>query len=133
MILIDTSVIIDVLKNASNDKVSLLKNAIDNKTPCGISIFTYAEVLQGAKGEKEFHVLGTHLSSFAIYYLPNETAPYEAAAKIYADLRQKGKTIRSTIDLLIAQTAISNGLYLLHNDRDFDTISENIPDLMIYK
>jgi len=51
---------------------------------------------------------------------------------LYFDLRRKGKTIRNTIDILIAETAVINGLYLLHNDRDFDIIAEFIPDLKIY-
>ena len=133
MVLIDTSVIIDVLRNNKNDKVTLLKKAFDNEEHCGISIYTYTEVLQGAKDEKEFNILETHLSSFTIYYLPNEKASYKSAAKSYFDLRKKGITVRSTIDILIAETAIANELYLLHNDRDFDVISENRADLRIYK
>ena len=49
MILIDTSVIIDVLRNKDNDKVNLLRKALDSKVACGISIYTYTEVLQGAR------------------------------------------------------------------------------------
>jgi predicted nucleic acid-binding protein len=113
--------------------VASLRKAFDNNVPCGISVYTYVEVLQGSKNKKEFEILEAHLSAFTIYYLPNETEPYKAAAKLFLDLRNKGKTIRSTIDILIAETAITNGLYLLHNDRDFDVISENITDLKIYE
>ena len=133
MILIDTSVIIDVLRNKNNDKVTLLRKALDSKAACGISIYTYTEVLQGSRSKEEFEILETHLSAFTIYYLPNDTEPYAASAKIFLDLRNKGKTIRSTIDILIAETAISNGLYLLHNDHDFDVMAENITDLKIYR
>jgi len=133
LILIDTSVIIDVLRNKNNDKVTLLRKAIDSKAACGISIYTYTEVLQGARSKKEFEILETHLSAFTIFYLPNDKGPYASSAKIFLDLRNKGKTIRSTIDILIAETAISNGLFLLHNDHDFDVIAENITDLKIYK
>ena len=133
MILIDTSVIIDVLRNNKNEKVDLLRKALNNKLACGISIYTYTEVLQGARNTKEFAILEAHLSAFTIYYLPNETEPYKAAAKKILDLRKKGKTIRSTLDILIAETAIVNGLYLLHNDHDFDVISENMTDLKIYE
>jgi predicted nucleic acid-binding protein len=126
-------VIIDVLRNNNNDKVALLRKALDSKVSCGISIYTYTEVLQGARSEKEFSILEAHLSVFEIYYLPNEAEPYKAAAKLFLDLRKKGKTIRSTLDILIAETAITNGLYLLHNDRDFDVITENVSDLKIYE
>ncbi|HHY79050.1 MAG TPA: PIN domain nuclease [Thermoanaerobacter sp.] len=37
---------------------------------------------------------------------------------------KKGITIRSTIDLLIAQTAIENNLYLLHDDKTFSLIAQ---------
>ena len=133
MILVDTSVIVDVLRNKMNDKAVLFKEALDSGKSCGISIYTYVEVLQGAKDEKEFNILETHLSAFIIYYLPNETMPYKSAAKVYPDLRKKGKTVRSTIDILIAETAIANELFLLHNDRDFDIMSENRTELKIYK
>jgi predicted nucleic acid-binding protein len=47
--------------------------------------------------------------------------------------RRAGITIRSTIHLLIAQTAIENNLYLLHKDEDFTNIAKIIPELKIYK
>ncbi len=47
--------------------------------------------------------------------------------------KQKGITIRSTIDLLIAETAIENNLYLLHNDNDFKYMSKIIKELKIYQ
>ncbi|MFZ4614772.1 MAG: twitching motility protein PilT [Rectinemataceae bacterium] len=43
-----------------------------------------------------------------------------------------GITIRSTIDLLIAKTAIENDLLLLHNDRDFTNMAKSIPELRMY-
>ena len=132
MILIDTSVIIDVLNDNKNYKYSLFKKIIEQKIAYGISIYTYVEILQGARNEKEFKLLETYLDSFKIYYLPNKKRIYKNAAKIYYDLRRKGKTIRSMIDILIAETAVMNGLYLLHNDRDFDIMAEVITGLKIY-
>jgi len=44
----------------------------------------------------------------------------------------KGVTVRSSIDLLVAQTAIHHRLFLLHNDRDFDRIAENLDALDIF-
>ena len=40
-------------------------------------------------------------------------------------------TINSTIDCLIAQTAIENNLYLLQNDSDFDNIAR-VADLKMF-
>lgn len=46
------------------------------------------------------------------------------AARMSFDLRLKGKPAGYSIDLLIAQTAIDNDLYLLHKDSDFDRIKQ---------
>ena len=48
---------------------------------------------------------------------------YIKAADLYRICRVKGLTIRSTIDLLIAQTAIEHNAELIHNDRDFEAIA----------
>ena len=133
MILIDTSVIIDISRGNDNHKVLLFRKIVDSQVPYGISVYTYTEVLQGVKNERESKNIEEYLSScFTIYYLPNRIEVYESAAKMYYDLRKKGKTIRNTIDILIAKTAIINDFYLLHNDRDFDIIAEVIPDLKIF-
>jgi predicted nucleic acid-binding protein len=50
---------------------------------------------------------------------------------MYFDLRRKGVTPRSTIDILIALTAMLNNLSLLHDDRDFDAMAAEIKDLRI--
>ena len=49
----------------------------------------------------------------------------------FFNLRRQGLTIRNTIDVLIARIAIEHDLFLLHNDRDFDAISEKNADLKI--
>jgi len=43
-----------------------------------------------------------------------------------------GVTINSAIDLIIAQTAIENDLFLLHNDSDYEKIA-GITDLKFFK
>jgi predicted nucleic acid-binding protein len=63
--------------------------------------------------------------------LPETIETYEKAAHLYFDLRRKGVTPRSTIDILITLTAIEHNLLLLHNDKDFDIISEKLTDLKI--
>ena len=56
---------------------------------------------------------------------------YENAAWLYFKCRKAGIIPRSTIDLIIAQTAIDNNLLLFHNDNDFVLISQVIPDLKL--
>ena len=133
MILVDTSVMIDYLKGAENKKSLLLENIFKNNIPFGISSYTYQELLQGARDETELAKLKTYLSTQKIYFLPENLETYESAAQIYYKLRRNGKTIRSTIDILISQAAIFYDLFLLHNDNDFDIIAGIITDLKILK
>lgn len=64
----------------------------------------------------------SHFSS--LLYVDIHRDIYIHAAEIYVKLRQKGITVRKTIDGLIAALAISIKLELLHNDKDFFPIEE---------
>jgi predicted nucleic acid-binding protein len=128
MYLIDTSVLIDFFKGRETKQTLKLENIILNKIPFGISAFTYQELLQGAKDEKEYKKLNRYLSTQKIYYPTHDT--FEKSAHLFFSCRKKGITIRSTIDTLIAITAIENGLILLCSDRGFEYISRVI-DLKI--
>lgn len=131
MILVDTSVLIDFFKGTRNDQVTALKECITRQMPFGISSVIYQEVLQGAKNKKEFELLQTYLGCQHFFNPLDPVRSYEDAARIFFTCRRKGITIRSTIDCLIAQTAIEQGLYLLHNDMDFDRIA-SLTELKIY-
>ncbi|OGW39587.1 MAG: twitching motility protein PilT [Nitrospirae bacterium RBG_13_39_12] len=124
MVIIDTSVMIDYLKGNRNDAVLRFQYVLDNNIPFGINSFIYQEVLQGVKSEKDFVKVKKYLDTQMFYELSDKKESYANAAKIYFNCRNKGITIKSTIDYLIAQTAIENNLYLLHNDSDFDRISK---------
>jgi hypothetical protein len=78
---------------------------------------------QGAATEEDFSTLREYLGSQTIYNLEESLGSYAKAAKIFFDLRRKGMSVRSSMDCLIAQTAIEHGLHLLHNDSDFDRIA----------
>ena len=133
MILVDTSVLIDFLKGQTNAKTLLFEEVLNRDIPFGLSPYTFQEVLQGVRNEKEYKRLHDYLSTQTIYFLPEEIATYEKAARLFFDLRRKGITPRSTIDILIALTAIENKLMLLHNDRDFDLMAEQVDTLSILK
>jgi len=124
LILVDTSVLIDYLKDLTTQKTKLFANILQNKWAYGISQFTYQEVLQGARDEKEFKLLDRYLSNQKIYYLPEDVSVYRTAAQTYYMLRRSGITLRNTIDVLIALTAVSHGLLLLHDDRDFENMKQ---------
>lgn len=131
MILVDSSVLIDYLEGRENSPVSRFIEVLDRGIPFGISSVTILEVLQGAATEKDFSTLHDYLVSQTVYGLEGGLGSYAAAAKIFFDLRKKGMPVRSSMDCLIAQTAIEHGLLLLHNDSDFNRIAQ-VSSLKIY-
>jgi hypothetical protein len=124
VILVDSSVLIDFLEGRENSPVSCFIEVLDRGIPFGISPVTILEVLQGAVTEKDFSTLREYLGSQTVYGLEGDLESYAGAAKIFFDLRRKGMSVRSSMDCLIAQTAIEHGLHLLHNDSDFDRIAQ---------
>jgi len=131
VILVDSSVLIDFLEGRENVPVDRFVEVLDRDIPFGISPLTVLEVLQGAATEKDFAILREYLGSQTVYDLEGGLDSYAGAAKIFFDLRKKGMSARSSMDSLIAQTAIEHDLFLLHNDSDFDRIAK-VSSLKIY-
>jgi predicted nucleic acid-binding protein len=127
MILVDTSVLIRFFKGAQSEKSRKFSTILQRRMPFGINSLIFQEVLQGAGSEKEYLTLKKYLETQRFYYLRDPIASFAEAAKVYLDCRKKGITIRSTIDCLIAQTALENSLLLLHEDSDFDLMAKVIP------
>lgn len=123
MILVDTSVLINYFKDSKNEKTELFQSILDRKIPYGITHLIYLEILQGAKNSKEFTLLNEYLKTMVFYKPVSDLTTYEEAARVYSACRKAGITVRSTIDILIAQICIENNLYLLHNDTDFENIA----------
>ena len=131
MILIDTSILIGYFKGNKEEPYNRLDSLIEQNIPLGICNLVYQEVLQGSKNEKEFVLLNEYLNTLDFYDLRYGKKSYENAAWIYYKCRKAGITIRSTIDLIIAQIAIDNNLLLFHNDKDYVQISQVIPELKL--
>jgi predicted nucleic acid-binding protein len=131
VVLVDTSVLIGYLQGDENNAVRRFQYVLDKNIPFGVNSLIYQEVLQGVKTEKDFDKTKKYFDTQRFYSLKDEKESYASAAKIYFRCRKKGLTIGSTIDCLIAQTAIENNLYLLHNDSDFDNIAK-VVDLKMF-
>jgi predicted nucleic acid-binding protein len=112
--------------------VQLFDDVLDRQIPFGINDHIYQEILQGARDRKEFNTLKEYFETIPFYTLKKGRNSFEKAAIINFSCRKNGITIRSTIDVLIAETAIENDLYLLHNDLDFTYMAKVIPELKIY-
>ncbi len=129
MILVDTSVLIGLFRGDSNPSVDEFRELCNQQIPYGISSVIYQEVLQGAKNEKEFRTLQSYLVTQRFFNPTDPLESFATAAEIYFKCRRKGITIRSTIDCLIAQTAMEHNLFLLHADKDFSAMARivNLP------
>jgi len=133
MILVDTSVLIGFLKGSESGSCAALGEAIDRGLPFGICPLVYQETLQGARDQKEFDELRDYLGSLRFYDLRHGKESYEAAARSYFLCRRAGLTIRSTVDLVVAQVAIDNDLALLHDDADFRAIAKVVKELRQFR
>jgi tRNA(fMet)-specific endonuclease VapC len=89
------------------------------------SIITYYEIVSGLKHRDAHKQLDSFLEFAAqstIHPLTMQVA--DRTAELYADLRKRGEPI-DDIDLLIAGTALANGLVLItENRRHFNRIVE---------
>jgi predicted nucleic acid-binding protein len=126
MILVDTSVLIDYLKDVDNKSTENFKEILNKGLPFGINSYIYQELLQGCKTDNDYRLLKKYLDGQKFYDFKGGRESYAKAARIYMKLRKKGITIKSTIDCLIAQMSMENDLYLLHNDADFTRMTEVI-------
>lgn len=123
MILVDTTVWIDLFSGIDKPHVLKLTKAIENGEDictCGLII---TEILQGIKRDNDFERTREILED--LLYLPTSKATFFRAAQIYRSCRKKGITIRKPIDCMIASICIENSVFILHNDRDFDHIGKH--------
>ena len=120
MILVDTSVWIEVLRDRAGRRSAALEKELDGEETV-LSRFQQLELLQGARDEREWSLLWEYLE--VQHYLECGPTSWADAARIFFDLRRRGKTVRSPIDCCIAQLAIEHDVLLLHRDRDFEIIA----------
>ncbi|MGK7954831.1 MAG: PIN domain-containing protein [Crocosphaera sp.] len=122
MLLIDTSIWIEVLRDKSKIKATKLKSIIAER-PYYLPIFTKMEILQGCKDETEWVKMSSYLA-VQNYLQPDYGSIWENCARLYFELRRQGITIRSNVDCAISIIAIENNLTLYHCDRDFEAIAK---------
>lgn len=125
MILVDTSVWIDFFTGSDTPHRRILHKLIEKEEEICITEIILTEILQGIKEDTAYETTKSYLLEFPIIR-PKGNETYISAADIYRKCRKQGKTIRKTIDCIIAAIAQENNLTILHNDNDFEVIKKCI-------
>ncbi|MDV2993878.1 MAG: Ribonuclease VapC11 [Chroococcidiopsis sp. SAG 2025] len=124
MLLIDTSVWVGVFRDKTGLVRQQLQSIISDRDVI-LTRFSQLELLQGCRDDREWRLLHGYLQTQDYVELSSES--WQAAARIYFELRRQGLTVRSLIDCCIAQLALDYALILIHDDRDFEIISSIRP------
>ena len=122
MIIVDTTVWIDYLRGTVTPHVEWLDGQLTQER-LGLTDLILCEVLQGITADRQFVAVRDELLRFEIFEAGTINLAVEAALN-YRRLRAAGRTVRKTIDSLIATFCLMEGHSLLHNDRDYDPFEE---------
>lgn len=123
--LIDTSVIIDLLKGDS-EVISFVQH-LSSQFIC-ISAVTFAEIeqgfvfLQSKKNQEKRAIFLEMIQNQELRILDVDVPIATQYAKIQSQLLKKGHQL-SQFDAIIAATAICNGYTLVSRDRDFQRVA----------
>lgn len=124
MVIVDTTVWIDYLGGVSNAETGWLDRALGVQ-PIGLTDVIFCEILQGVRDDGDFETIRRHLTQFHIF----ETGGIRLAvssAQNYRKLRERGYTVRKTIDCLIATYCLEQKHKLLHRDRDYNPFEAHL-------
>jgi len=119
-ILIDTSVWIEYFRNQSPVFVAFVAELVKTREIC-VPRIILAELMQGAKSEKELTVIAEFMDAFIIIDQTEQT--WINAGRLSHELRRKGKNINLT-DCYIAVIAQENNCAILTLDRHFKDIRQ---------
>jgi predicted nucleic acid-binding protein len=122
VIVVDTSVWIDVINERETPKARRCIGLLEDEAPMALTDVIYAEVLQGFRTEREARRVERHLQAFPVLRLETP-GDFALSAGLYRQARRAGITIRRTLDCLIAAPCVREGVPILHFDDDFDRLA----------
>ena len=131
MLLVDTSVWIDFLAGRTTRAVEHFRGRLEAREAFALTELIYLEVLQGVRDPDAARKVSAYLRGQLFLAPRRGLQTYDAAADLYRRCRAAGVTVRSTIDCLVAQTAVDYGMVLLHSDRDYERIARVEPRLKL--
>jgi len=92
----------------------------------GVTEPVIMELLAGARDVPNFERIERLTDAMPLYRV-SPVFDFAEAGALYKYLRDKGITIRSSVDCLIAVVAWRLGATVVHADRDFDAIASRYP------
>jgi predicted nucleic acid-binding protein len=122
MVIVDTTVWVDYLNGVRSPQTDWLDDQATRQR-LGLLDLMACEILQGLSDDEEAARVLRHLRKFEIFDACGVDLA-ESAARNYRLLRRRGRTVRKTIDCLIATFCLDHGHALLHSDRDFDSFEQ---------
>jgi predicted nucleic acid-binding protein len=122
--IVDTTVWVDYFRGVDTPETSWLDRSVGTEA-IALTDLILCEILQGIRDERMLHKLQQDLAEFPVL-LNGGVEVATAAAAYYRTLRQRGRTVRGTIDCLIATLCLLGGHELLHCDRDYDVFEEEL-------
>jgi hypothetical protein len=123
-VLVDTSAWADFLNgfpSSAADALAGLLGGDDDVCTCGLVV---AEVFQGLRRAEGRDAIRRSFEDL-VFLEPPGIHLYLRAAELYRGLRERGKTVRSTVDCIIAAVAEESGCAVLARDRDMDAILDS--------
>ena len=124
MIVIDTSAWIEYFNDTGHEVIKSIESALDNELVC-LGDLIYCEVLQGIKHKKDLNKVKSVFNTLQKDILGGFDI-CEKASGNYKYLRNKGVTVRKTIDIIIGTFCIENGYEIIHYDNDFKPMEEHL-------
>jgi predicted nucleic acid-binding protein len=124
VIVVDSSVWIDYFRTRDTAATRFLRT-MQYEGDILVGDVILLEILQGAQNDRHANFLETRLRQFAIQPMLNPGLAV-ASARNYRTLRERGLTVRKTIDLVIGTFCIEHGHGLLHQDRDFEPMRQHL-------
>jgi predicted nucleic acid-binding protein len=124
VILVDSSVWIDFFNGQDSRATDLLALLLRRRVLLTGDLIL-AEVLQGFRDQHQMDRAQRALLTLPYADMVGQEVAL-ASAQNYRLLRQRGVTVRKTIDVMIATFCIRNGHVLLHGDRDFAPMAQHL-------
>ncbi|MDQ0133371.1 putative nucleic acid-binding protein [Neorhizobium galegae] len=122
MIVADSSVWVSLFRKDDVEVTDRLRSFIAQGVVL-IGDIIVLEVLQGARDYRQARWIEQNFRDFPVAQMLSPSLAITAAAN-YRTLRDRGVTVRKTVDMIIGTYCIAHGHSLLHKDKDYLPMAE---------